>query len=278
MHPAIVKGNTAVITGSGGGIGFAVAKLLASSGLNVVIADKNLQLLEAAKKSLQEISSAKILAIETDVSDKSSMNNLRDKALGEFSEVQFLHLNAGIGGKTSFSDPSTHPHFAEIFSVNVNGVLNGIQSFLPHMMKNSKASAIVCTGSKQGLTFPPGNPAYNASKAVVRSYTESLAHEMREIKAPISVHLLIPGWTFTGMTRRTSAEKPAGAWHASQVAEKLLHDMSNDKFYILCPDNQVDEATDHKRILYGANDIVKNRSALSRWDPKYEQEFKSWMS
>ncbi len=61
----------------------------------------------------------------------------------------------------------------------------------------TKRTAIVITGSKQGITNPPGNPAYNASKAAVKTLAEHLSWDLRETTT--SVHLLVPGWTFTGM-------------------------------------------------------------------------------
>ena len=63
------------------------------------------------------------------------------------------------------------------------------------------SSVIINTGSKQGITNPPGNAAYNASKAAVKSLTEGLAHELRQIPGTkLTAHLFVPGWTFTGMT------------------------------------------------------------------------------
>jgi short-subunit dehydrogenase len=115
---------------------------------------------------------------------------------------------------------------------------------------------------------------------VVKFLSESLAYELRQKNADhISVHLLIPGYTFTGRTRRgdPNKPKPAGAWTAEQVAQKLLTDMTKSRFYILCPDNDVTNEIDHARILYSAHDIIENRSALSRWDPKYADEIDNWM-
>lgn len=82
---------------------------------------------------------------------------------------------------------------------NLFGVIHGINTFLPVVKEasTSKPSAIVITGSKQGITNPPGNPAYNASKAAVKSLAEQLSYDLKDTKT--SVHLLVPGWTFTGM-------------------------------------------------------------------------------
>lgn len=129
-----------------------------------------------------------------------------------------------------------------LLGVNLMGVLHGVQAFAPAMVAGEGPGVIVNTGSKQGITSPPGNPAYNLSKAGVRSYTESLSHGLREATGGrVSAHLLIPGFTYTGMTNR--AERPAAAWTAEQVADFALGGIGQGDFYILCPDNDVDRAT-----------------------------------
>ena len=139
--------------------------------------------------------------------------------------------------------------------VNLFGVINGIATFLPSLRTQSAPTAIVITGSKQGLTNPPGNPAYNCSKAAVRSLAEHLSYDLRA--TPTSVHLLVPGWTYTGLTKAMGAkEKPEGAWWPEQVAEYLEAKMAEDQFYVICPDNDVSEEKDKKRILWTTGDIV----------------------
>jgi NAD(P)-dependent dehydrogenase (short-subunit alcohol dehydrogenase family) len=136
---------------------------------------------------------------------------------------------------------------------------------------------VINTGSKQGITSPPGNYAYNLSKAALRNYSESLAHALRgACGTRITAHLLIPGFTHTGMTG--VAERPASAWTAEQVVELMLERLSVGDFYILCPDNAVDRATDERRMRWAMDDIILNRPALSRWHPDYEAEFARFMA
>ena len=87
----------------------------------------------------------------------------------------------------------------QVLETNLFGVINGINAFLPVVQEAAKSrpTSIVITGSKQGITNPPGNPAYNASKAAVKTLAEHLSYDLRDTKT--SVHLLVPGWTFTGM-------------------------------------------------------------------------------
>ena len=88
--------------------------------------------------------------------------------------------------------------------------------------------------------------------------------------------MLILGFTYTGMTAR--GPKPDAAWTAGQVVEFMLAGIAANDFYLLCPDNAVDRATDAKRIRWGADDIVLNRPALSRWHPDYADAFAAYMA
>jgi NAD(P)-dependent dehydrogenase (short-subunit alcohol dehydrogenase family) len=161
---------------------------------------------------------------------------------------------------------------------NLYGVINGITTFLPAIQaQNDTPASIIITGSKQGITNPPGNPAYNVSKSAVKTLAECLSFELRETK--ISVHLLVPGWTFTGLTRRHGAtEKPQGAWWPSQVADYMYEKMGEGKFYIICPDNDVTEDVDKRRMLWSVGDIVHGRPPLTRWRPEYKDEAEKWMA
>lgn len=66
-------------------------------------------------------------------------------------------------------------------------------------------------------------------------------------------------------------EKPAGAWAPEQVADFLLKKMSEDKFYVICPDNEVTEEMDKKRMLYSVGDVVYERPPLSRWREDWKE-------
>jgi NAD(P)-dependent dehydrogenase (short-subunit alcohol dehydrogenase family) len=133
---------------------------------------------------------------------------------------------------------------------------------------------VIVTGSKQGITTPPGDPAYNVSKAGVKVFAEALAHELRGTEGcAVTAHLLIPGFVWTGLTARGRTEKPAGAWTPEETADFMLDRLVAGDFYILCPDNDVTRALDERRILWAAGDIVENRPALSRWHPDHAEAF-----
>jgi len=168
-------------------------------------------------------------------------------------------------------------NWQRILSVNLWGIINGTQVFAPHMIERGKPGLIINTGSKQGITTPPGDPAYNVSKAGVKAFTEALQHELRSMGSKISAHLLIPGFVFTGLTARGRTEKPAGAWTAEQTVDFMIEKLEAGDFYILCPDNDVPRPLDERRILWAAGDIVENRPALSRWHPDFAEAFAAFV-
>lgn len=180
-----------------------------------------------------------------------------------------------MGRKASWDDASA---FQDTFNVNLMGVVNGIAAFLPLVERaasDGNASSIVITGSKQGITNPPGNPAYNASKAAVKSIAEHLSWDLRD--KSVSVHLLVPGWTFTGMTGNVpnaAKTKPDGAWWPDQVVEYLEKKMQEGQFWVICPDNDVTEALDRKRMLWTAGDMVEGRPPLTRWREDWKDKAK----
>jgi len=90
------------------------------------------------------------------------------------------------------------------------------------MIHQENPSVIINTGSKRGITNPPDNAAYNASKAALKSLTEGLAWELREKHTKVTAHLFLPGWTHTRLTAGDSIEKPAVAWTAQQTVEYML--------------------------------------------------------
>ncbi|CCG85085.1 protein of unknown function [Taphrina deformans PYCC 5710] len=149
------------------------------------------------------------------------------------------------------------------------------------MHRQGTEAVIICTGSKQGITNPPGNGAYNATKAAVKSMVEHVAWELRQQESHVTAHLLVPGWTFTGLTATADGRKPDGAWTADQVIEYLMQRIdvppANKEFYIICPDNSVDTATDNARMLWNVNDIIEKRPALSRWSDAHKDEYEAFV-
>jgi len=272
LHPAITEGRVAVITGGASGIGLAAAKRFLSYGKKVVLADIGEAHLAAAKKELD----GDVTAISTDVSVKEDVEALRDRVYDAHGDVAVLMNNAGVGsGGGAFEN---FEGWQRVLATNLWGVINGVQVFAPAMIAQGSAAAIVNTGSKQGITTPPGDTAYNVSKAGVKVITEGLQHELRNIDGcQVSAHLLVPGWTFTPLVQGGAAEKPAGAWWPGQVVDTMFQAMGQGDFYIICPDNDVSSKVGAARIRWAAGDIAENRPPLSRWHGAYDDAFAAFV-
>jgi NAD(P)-dependent dehydrogenase (short-subunit alcohol dehydrogenase family) len=274
---AMSPDHVAVITGGASGIGLAAAMKFAKAGMKVCIADIGQNRLADAETKLSAVAggSANIMTAEVDVSRIEQLQELERAVQKRFGGPDILMNNAGIQPGSEMFGP--HENWQRILSVNLWGVINGSQVFAPQMIARGRPGLIINTGSKQGITTPPGDPAYNVSKAGVKAFTEALQHELRGMESKISAHLLIPGFVFTGLTARGRTEKPAAAWTAEQTVDFMIEKLDAGDFYILCPDNDVPRQLDEKRILWAAGDIVENRPPLSRWHPDYAEAFAAFV-
>ncbi|WMY11764.1 SDR family NAD(P)-dependent oxidoreductase [Paraburkholderia phenoliruptrix] len=273
MHPAIRKDGVAVITGAAKGLGFAIAELAAQYGMHLALLDSDGPALQDAASRLSQLGT-QVTTVAGDVSHELYVSKLRDQA-NTLGNVALIINSAGITkGAGPWDDV---PQWRALMEVNFWSILLMQQVFVPQLIEQGTPSAIVNLGSKEGITTPPGNAAYSVSKAALRVLTEQLAHELRErVANRVTAHLLVPGYTFTpmnvpGMTPDTP--KPASMWTADQVAKALFAGLSNGDFYILCQDNEVSRELDERRIQWSADDLIKNRPALSRWHEVYKPEY-----
>jgi hypothetical protein len=268
-HPVLTSGRVAVVTGAAMGIGLAACRRFAALGMKVCMADVDAAELQAARAKVAKLApdDRSVLAIPTDVARPADLEALKDAAYGAFGEVGLLMNNAAsrVGG--GVCAPLEDWHVA--MNVNFWGVVHGVRAFVPPMIAQGTPCLVVNTGSKQGITNPPGNTVYNITKAALKTYTEGLQHELRNTAGcKVSAHLLVPGWTTTG-----KREHKAGAWLPDQVIDVLLAALERGDFYIICPDDDVTPAMDRKRVLWGAGDLTENRPALSRWHPDFADAF-----
>jgi NAD(P)-dependent dehydrogenase (short-subunit alcohol dehydrogenase family) len=217
-----------------------------------------------------------MMTMVADVSQAAEVQRLEAAVRERFGGTDVLMNNAGIQPGSGIFGPRTN--WEKVLSVNLWGVINCTQVFAPRMIERGRPGLIINTGSKQGITTPPGDPAYNVSKAGVKAFTEALQHELRNTAGGhLSAHLLIPGFVFTGLTAKGRIEKPAGAWTPEQTVDFMIERLTAGDFYILCPDNDVPRRVDERRILWAAGDIVENRPALSRWLPEYAESFANFL-
>lgn len=295
-HPALAVGRTAVITGGASGIGLAFARRCAAWGMNVVLADNHEVDLGLAQKALVEAcggDASRVLAVKVDVGDLASVQGLKAQVYEKFKEVGFLLNNAGIAAPGGPFDRVEN--WQRLLQVNLWGVINCVQTFTDAIVAQGTPALIVNTGSKQGITCPPGDTAYNVSKAGVKVLTEGLQHSLRNVPGcAVTAHLLVPGWVNTELVRKRMEHdsggpvdadkvpfcesKPnAGAWMPDQVVDYFLEKLGAGAFYIICPDNEVAEETDRKRMLWSGQDAPLGRPALSRWHPDHKADFEAFM-
>ena len=276
-HSAFQPNAVAVITGGASGIGLATAQRLAAMGLRLVIVDVREALLEPAAEQLRQLGAPVVMASSTDVSDREALVELETLVAERFGGTDILMNNAGIQpGSSLLDDPE---NWLRILGVNLGGIVYGTQVFVPRMIERGRPGLVINTGSKQGITTPPGDPAYNVSKSGVKTFTEALAHELRNTEGhQLTAHLLIPGFVFTDLTRGSRTEKPTGAWTPEQTAEFLFQSVERGDFYILCPDNDVSRELDEKRMAWAIGDNIENRPPLSRWHPDYAESFNLYIN
>jgi NAD(P)-dependent dehydrogenase (short-subunit alcohol dehydrogenase family) len=247
----------------------------AKLGMKVCIADIGADRLKQAATELSAVApggNADVMTAVVDVSRIEEVASLESAVRERFGCTDLLMNNAGIQPGGAMFGPADN--WQRILGVNLWGVIYGSRVFAPAMIARGRPGLIINTGSKQGITTPPGDPAYNVSKAGVKAFTEALQHELR--KTPgcrISAHLFIPGFVFTSLTAHGRTEKPEGAWTPEQTVDFMIARVEAGDFYILCPDNDVPRSLDERRILWAAGDIVENRPPLSRWHPDYADAF-----
>ncbi|MBT8414089.1 MAG: SDR family NAD(P)-dependent oxidoreductase [Boseongicola sp.] len=273
-HPALCADSVAVVTGGASGIGLAAATKFAGMGMRLAIVDSAEDKLDTVATCLRDAGAADVMVAPIDVSERDQIVAFEAEVTDRFGGTDILMNNAGIGASSSCLGPLDA--WQSILGVNLWGAIHGTQVFAPGMVRRGRPGAIINTGSKQGITTPPGNPAYNVSKSALKTFTEALAHELRNTGgSQITAHLLIPGFVFTGITGLS--EKPQAAWTAEQTAEFFIERMNCGDFYILCPDNDVPRKLDEKRMAWAMGDIIENRPALSRWHPDFSDAFAAFV-
>jgi len=271
MQSIFKSGNKAIVTGAAMGIGKATAIHMASIGMHVCLVDLAADELNVALNEARDSAKSaghttdNLFACEMDVAEHDSWSKLQQQIEQQFGQLHVLMNNAVTREGKGFDVPLGE--WRDAMEINFWGIVTAVETFLPTLQKTPDRTCIINVGSKQGITNPPGHPIYNICKSALKTYSEQLAHRFRNDNDLLdtSVHLLVPGWTTTGKN-----EHKPGAWLPQQVVDRMIADIDKEVFYIVCPDNEVSEAMDAKRVLWGAGDITEKRPPLSRWHEKFK--------
>jgi len=290
LNDCLKAGNVAVITGASSGIGRETARRCSKMGMKVVLADiDEKELAEAAAEVVGK-------AVVCDVADAAQFAKLADAAFAETGQVHFAFFNAGVGAGGGAFDSAAK--WEKTLGVNTWGAIHCSQAIVSRMKSSGVPGLVVITGSKQGITMPPGNLAYNVSKAALKAYAEGLEHELRsEEGCKVRSALLVPGWVNSSIMRKSKRDeaaakgeefdldkvffhedKPAaGAWSCAQLVDFMLEELAKEKFYLICPDNDVTPNIDKLRMTWAMQDITEDRPPLSRWHPEYKDKFTAFI-
>ena len=259
MTNLLTPGHTAVITGAALGIGRAAAHKFAKAGLNVCLVDLPSDDLTQTTKDVAAGAKGEIWAQPCDVSKPAEIAAMRKAITDRIGPVHILMNNAAARIGRGWDVPLEDWRLS--LETNLWGVIEGTHAFLDHMADGGR---IINTGSKQGITNPPGHPIYNIGKSAVKTYTEALEHELRQ-SGRLTAHLLVPGWTTTGHDAHRS-----GAWMPEHVVDFMVEKVDNGSFYIICPDDDTTPDMDRRRMLWGVGDIIEDRPPLSRWHAEHK--------
>lgn len=200
-----LQGKTAVVTGGGSGIGLGAAKRFVDEGAFVYIFGRRQEALDAAMKQLG--SSAR--AVRGSVTDMSDLDRLYETVRSERGRLDILFANAGTGAFAPLGE-ITPEHYAEIFDVNVKGVVFTVQKALPLM---KEGSSIILTGSSTGVMGTPQFSVYSATKAAIRNLARSWAQDLRG--TGIRINVLSPGPTKTELALEVVGEEAFNAFGSS---------------------------------------------------------------
>lgn len=248
-----LSGRVAVITGAASGFGREFARLGASQGMKLVLADVDRAGLAALER---ELAGTPCITVPTDVSRAEDVAQLAQRTMKEFGAVHLLFNNAGVGSGGLIWESSL-ADWQWVLGVNLWGVIHGIREFVPLMLAQDCECHVVNTASVAGLLSPPGMGVYNVSKHAVVTLSETLFHDLRLAGSKIGASVLCPAFVPTGIhqsernrpeelrnaepltaSQRTAREATtkavtSGRVTAAQVAELTFEAIRANRFYVL---------------------------------------------
>lgn len=223
------KGKVAVVTGAGSGIGLGMAHTFAQQGMAIVLCDNRPETLEPAADQVRKLG-GRALTVSVDVSDRATLERAADEAEKAFGQIDIVCNNAGvlIGGKPI--EATTPPEWDWLIGINLYGVINGVQTFVPRIRKHGHGGHVVNTSSIGGFQVRGEmlTGAYSVTKYGVLALTEALAHDLDG--TGIGVSVLAPGAVNTNIFR-SAMHRPArygGPELEDRTPDELKHGMSPD--------------------------------------------------
>ena len=244
-----LAGKVAFITGGASGLGLAMAQSFTGAGMKVAIADIEEEALEQTQALFSE-TNAEVICLHADVANRDSMARARNETLTTFGKVHVVCNNAGVARNGNLAD-MTYQDWDWVMKVNVDGVINGIVTFVNDIKFHGEGGHFVNTASIAGQYGLPGLGVYCAGKFAVVGLSESLRLDLASDRIGVSV--LCPGVVETriGESERNRPDQYGGSavpamtlsdggspidlhvMQAKEIGDMVLHAIQNDRFYIL---------------------------------------------
>jgi NAD(P)-dependent dehydrogenase (short-subunit alcohol dehydrogenase family) len=212
-----VQGRTAFITGGGNGIGLGIARSFARAGAKLALADVDAAALARAKAELQGITPVETFHL--DVRDRDAYASTAEAVERALGPVSLLFNNAGVAAGAP-AGKLTYDLWDWMIGINLYGVINGVQTFLPKMVERGQGGHIVNTASGAGLAATASGVLYTTSKFAVVGMSEALNAELAS--AGIGVTVLCPGPVATDIVQRSADAAPKSAVPLSEKQERLV--------------------------------------------------------
>ncbi|WP_308161249.1 SDR family NAD(P)-dependent oxidoreductase [Dietzia psychralcaliphila] len=241
------------MTGGAAGIGYAIAASLAARGAEVTIADVENAALEAASESLG------VPGVMTDVGDATDVQTLAGIVLERHGRIDIAVNNAGVAKIAPF-DQLTLDDFRWVIDVNLWGVVNGMNVFLPIIESTSADGFIVNTASIAGLRAGPGLAAYGVSKFGVVALTETVSEELAQRNSRVGVSVLVPAMVRSNIANsernrpgadsaQSGRTQPEGILAAEVVGDTVADAIERGDLYIVTHPEALESVRGrHRRI------------------------------
>ena len=207
-----LEGKVGIVTGSGSGIGQAIALRLAGEGADIVVADCRIQPAERVAKEIMDLG-RQSFAVQVDVSNYNQANEMAEKSLEKFDKIDILVNNAGIYPSSRLVD-MTESEWDKVMSINLKGAFNCTKAVLSSMIEQGSGKIVNMSSVTGTLVSHTGMAHYSASKAGILGFTKALALEVSQYE--INVNAVAPGYIDTPGVRRE--EKPE---HLEQIARSI---------------------------------------------------------